>query len=397
MSRFNAILLLALAGASPAFSQVAAPDEIDPVTGLSRSTVVRPLREYPASPEARPAPRDAVAAGGRPHIALILPTTSPTLGRLAEAVRLGFVAGAQAAGKEAPPLTFTPIESEDEGLIDACHQAQRSGAVLVVAGLTRDGATLLARSDCPRQPVLALNEPQGFAPRPGQESVPGELPANLFHFSLSLEQEARQVALLAVADGWHSAIVIASPAPLARRVQEAFEREWIRAAGELRRLSFGGNPEDAPLIRERMSNMRGDMVFLALDQPEARAVRPYISGMLAVYATSMSIDPRAETTVNLELQGVRYVDMPWFVQPDHAAVMVYPAPKGILSVEQERLYALGIDAFRLSVLILRAEPSPPVLDGVTGRITLAPGHAFVRALTPAEVDGGRVAPLKGAP
>ncbi len=215
--------------------------------------------------------------------------------------------------------------------------------------------------------------------------------------SLSLEHEARQIALQAVADGWHSAIVITSPAPLARRVQEAFEREWVRAAGELRRVSYSGNPEDAPAIRERLANTRGDMVFLALDQPEARAVRPYVSGALPIYATSMSVDPRAEPLVNVDLQGVRYLDMPWFVQPDHAAVMVYPLPKGALSVEQERLYALGIDAYRLSLLILRGEPPPPILDGVTGRIALSPGNAFMRTLTTAEVDGGRVVPMKQAP
>ncbi len=402
MSRFTALLLFALAAipvltlsnGPPAFSaetgvvtriEQVAPEEIDPATGLARTTVVRPLRDFPAAQEPRPAPREAIPADARPHIALILPTTSPALGRLADAVRLGFVAAVEAAGKESPPVTFMPIESEGEQLLDACRNAQRRGAVLVVAGLTRDGATTLARSDCPRLPVLALNEPQG---------IPGDLPANLYHVSLSLEPEARQVALQAVADGWHSAIVITSPSPLARRVQEAFEREWVRAAGEVRRVSYSGNPEDAPLIRERIASLRGDVVFLALDQPEARAVRPYITGALPVYATSMSIDPRADPTVNVDLQGVRYVDMPWFVQPDHAAVMVYPVLKGTLSVEQERLYALGIDAFRLSTLLLRGEPST-VLDGVTGRITLAPGNAFVRTLTPAEVDGGRVTALKG--
>jgi outer membrane PBP1 activator LpoA protein len=276
-------------------------------------------------------------------------------------------------------------------MLDACRLSQKAGAMLVVAAITRDGATSLARSDCPRQPVLALNEPQGFATRPG-ELGPGDLPANLYHVSLSLEQEARQAALQAVADGWHSAIVITSPAPLARRVQEAFEREWMRAAGELRRVSYTGNPDDAPAIRDRIADMRGDMVFLALDLPDARAVRPYVTGTLPIYATSMSVDPRADPTVNLELQGVRYLEMPWFIQPDHAAVMVYPMPKGTLSVEQERLYALGIDAYRLGILILKGES--PTLDGVTGRITLGPGNAFVRAMMPAEVDNGRVVASK---
>ena len=403
MPRFTALLLVFLAAIPWAFSaeppnatrngllaQAVPVDDIDPVTGLSRSTEVRPLREPALGIDSR---RVLPASDVRRHIALILPTTSPTLGTLAEAVRLGFVAAAEAGGRDLPPITFTAVENEAAALLDACREAQRRGALLVVGGLTRDGATGLARSDCPRQPVLALNEPQGFSVRPG-EIGPGDLPANLFHVSLSLEHEARQVALKAVEDGWHSAIVITSPSPLARRVQEAFEREWTRAAGELRRVSFSGNPEDAPLIRERLTNTRGDMVFLALDQREARAVRPYVTGALPVYATSMSVDPRADALVNVDLQGVRYLDMPWFVQPDHAAVMVYSAPKGTLGVEQERLFALGIDAFRLALLLLRPEPGTLALDGVTGRITLAPGNAFVRTLVPAEIDGGRIVPAK---
>ena len=56
-------------------------------------------------------------------------------------------------------------------------------------------------------------------------------------------------------------------------------------------------------------------------------MRPCVSGMLPVYATSMSVNPRAEAIVNVDLQGVRYVEMPWFIQPDHPAVMIYPSPR----------------------------------------------------------------------
>ncbi|MGZ5049077.1 MAG: penicillin-binding protein activator [Usitatibacter sp.] len=390
MSRFNAILLFALASlVSPAFSAdpsagttfvVPGAEDIDPSTGLLRSTVVRPLSDAPPVPDARQPPRPAGPA--RPHVALILPTASPALGRLAEALRLGFVAAAEAAGKEGVPVTVTAIESESATLIEACRQSQSSGAMLVVAGLKRDGAQALAASDCPRQPVLALNE------------LRGEIPANVYSVSLSLEQEARQAALLAVADGWRAAIVIASPSASSRRVQEAFEREWTRAAGETRRIAFGGNPEEAPAIRDRLANMRGDMVFFALDQDEARTVRPYVPATLPVYATSMSVNPRAEAIVNLDLQGLRYEEMPWFIQPDHPAVMVYPQPRIAMSVEQERLYALGIDAYRLATLIVRDEAAKHPLDGVTGRVTLEGGHTFARALVPAEVDGGRVIPIR---
>ncbi len=390
MSRFNAILLLAIVSwVSPAFSAdmpaSTTADDIDPATGIARTTVVQPLRDAPAVPDPRIPPR-TVQAGARPHIALILPTASPTLGRLAEAVRLGFQAAAELAGRDGPPVVVTSIENEGLALLEACRNAQAAGAFQIVAGLTRDGASALARSDCPRVPTLALNEPQGLGP--------GELPASLFSMSLSLEQEARQVALLAVADGWRSALVLSSQQPLARRVQEAFEREWSRAAGEVRRIPFSGNPEDAQLIRDRIAGQRGDMAFFALDPIEARAVRPYVSGTLPLYGTSMSVNPRAEAIVNLDLQGLRYVEMPWFVLPDHPAVMVYPAPKAPMSVEQERLYAYGIDAYRLAMHLARPELRRTPLDGVTGRITLEANNYFLRTLTPAEVDGGRVIPLR---
>ncbi|HXZ49939.1 MAG TPA: penicillin-binding protein activator [Usitatibacter sp.] len=416
MSRLNAILLVVLAfvvpsafsageaasttagaraagaaraGAQPATAAGSGLD-IDPATGLARTTVVRPLREFPAPPTgpATPGttPERVPGASARGHLALILPTASPVLGRLAEAVRQGFVAATQVAGKDAPPVDVIPVADEGATMIEACRNAQAAGALLVIAAITRDGATALAKSDCAREPVLALNEPQGI--------LPPDLPRNLFTVSLSIEQEARQVALMAVADGRRSAIVIGSSSPLARRVREAFEREWSRAAGEIRHVDFSGNPEDGPLLRDQLESSKGDMVFLALEPVDARAVRPYVPAALPIYATSLSVNPRAESIVNLDLEGVRYVEMPWFVQPDHPAVMVYPQPSAPMSVDQERLYAFGIDAFRLALHMLRGDARRTPLDGVTGRITLESGNAFLRTLTPADVEDGRVVPLR---
>jgi uncharacterized protein len=426
MSRLNAILLafVAALGVPPALSADPPPgttpaDDIDQATGLARSSVVRPLVDSAAPPLAPPAPGSSATPGtpatgtrapdfgptrieiptridgkpgtapeGKPHIALILPIGSAPLGRLAEAVRQGFAAAALAEGANAPPIVLFSVENEGPAVLDACRRAQATGAMLVVTGLTRDGATHVSRSECARMPVLTLNQP--LAPEVVGDTVPP-----VYSISLSIEQEARQAALLAVSEGWHSAIVIGSQTALSRRVVEAFEREWQRAAGEVAgRITFAGGADDAPIVKERIAQMsRGDMVFLALDQPESRMVRPYVSGMLPVYATSLSVDPRAETMVNVDLQGVRYMDMPWFVQPDHPAVMVYPQPRTPLPVDYERLYALGIDAFRIASVLAQGEKSKLSLDGVTGKITLE-GHQFSRVLTAAEIDGGRVIPLK---
>jgi outer membrane PBP1 activator LpoA protein len=383
-ARFTAFLLAAVVAAPQAFSADAPPETTAP-SSLAPTTVVTPLRDAPAAPAASAPARQPIAEGPAPHVALILPLSSPALGRLADAVRQGFLAAREVAGRGALPVRTYPAVDDGAATLGLCLRAQREGAVLVVAGLTRDGATGLARSDCPRQPTLVLNQPQD-----------PEMPARMYSISLSAEQEARQVALMAINDGWRAAIVIASTSPLGRRVSEAFEREWGRAAGEARRVAFAGGPEEAPAIKERIAALRGDMVFLALDQATTRAVRPYVSGTLPLYTTSLGVDPRAEATVNVDLEGVRYVDMPWFVQPDHPAVMVYPAPSSPMSVEQERLYALGIDAYRLSGLLLQADLKSLSLDGVTGRIALDADRHFTRTLVPAGFDSGRAVPLSAA-
>src|SRR5262249_52266677 len=146
---------------SPAFSADPAPrttqaDEIDPATGLSRTTVVKPLGDAPPVPDARPRP---VAPPGRPHIALALPIASESLGRLAESLGQGFAAAASVGGKDAPPVVVTAVDNEANALPDVCREAQARGALLLVAGVTRDGAAALTRQECRGLRVLALNEP----------------------------------------------------------------------------------------------------------------------------------------------------------------------------------------------------------------------------------------------
>jgi outer membrane PBP1 activator LpoA protein len=76
--------------------------------------------------------------------------------------------------------------------------------------------------------------------------------------------------------------------------------------------------------------------------------------------------------------------------------MIYPAPRTPMAVEQERLYAYGIDAYRLSAMIVQPDAKEFTLDGVTGRIALDSGRHFSRTLVPAHLDAGRALPLAPA-
>jgi len=137
-------------------------------------------------------------------------------------------------------------------------------------------------------------------------------------------------------------------------------------------------------------------VFLATDAEKARLIRPYLSNKLPIYATSQIFAGNDKTLTNYDLNGIHFVDMPWLLQPDHAAVMIYPRASPPLSIDRERLYALGIDSFRLIQLLLTNRVSSAMpLDGVTGQIDLV-GHTFQRTPIPAVFVQGR-AQLPNAP
>lgn len=57
----------------------------------------------------------------------------------------------------------------------------------------------------------------------------------------------------------------------------------------------------------------------------------------------------------------------------------------------ERLYALGIDAFRLMTNLLQQQFAKEItLDGVTGNIRFAPPNLFTREPVAAQFDNGKV-------
>ena len=322
------------------------------------------------------------------HIALLVPLASKTLGKVADALKLGFVAGAEADGKNAASYRIYTAEDEGASLAAQYRKAVADGASAIIGGLTRDGASTVAR-ESRLLPTLALNAPVF--------SSDNELPDRFYFISLSLDVEAKLVARMTFDEGMRNVAMVVANNALAKRIQDSFEQEWLRIGGGVAaRISFGSDANDATRVATAMERInekvgaKADAVFLAADPVAARFIRPYLPTGMPVFATSHTVDPRAEAVANLDLENVRFLEMPWFVERDHPAVMAYTRPLQALAVEYERLYALGIDAWRLGQLIVKTDSarSPPPLDGVTGRITLD-GRQFTRALSSVEVRDGR--------
>src|SRR5262249_32095729 len=150
-------------------------------------------------------------------------------------------------------------------------------------------------------------------------------------------------------------------------------------------LSYAADAASLDKLRQAANLGVADMVFLALDYSAAMIARPYLGGIRAIYATSQ-VNVGNSLLGARELDQVRFVDLPWLLQPQHAPVMIYPHP-GFASIDLDRLYALGIDAFRVCLELLRQNRNVE-LDGVTGRIRITADLHIDRDLVDAQyVDG----------
>jgi len=338
-----------------------------------------PPAPKPPQKAALPEPEAAEA----PHIALLLPLRSATFGRHAEAVRNGFLAAAKAQGRTALPLRVYSVGDDPRHIAESYRRALAAGARAVVGPLTRDGVTTIADGPVP-VPTLALNVPEPGA-RP---------PVNLYMLSLHVEAEARQLARFAYEEGRRKAITVKADTPLMRRIHLAFVEEFSRLGGaHVAEYAFSGDPAALARLRQAAALGVADMAFLALDFARARLVRPYLDP-LALYATSQVYPGSAGPLAGFDLTGVRFLDMPWLLQPDHPAVMVYPRSGYREAIDLERFYALGIDAFRIAQ-DLASGKTDVALDGVTGRITLGHDQHFARGLTAARFDQGKLVTVTG--
>jgi outer membrane PBP1 activator LpoA protein len=302
---------------------------------------------------------DATSPAGlvQPELALLLPLAAPAFARPAEAVRLGFMAALKQSGEKLNVGMFA-TDASSASILAQYEQAVKLGARLVVGPMTRGGVSALAAGAQVSVPTLGLNLPEGKS----------ALPPLLYTFGLALEAEAQFVARIAAAENLKSAILVSAKNPLAQRSSAAFAETWTRLGGVIVESYAFDAQTDLTALRKLLANARADLVFLAANTEQARAVRPFLKHGIAVFATSQVNSGGTDLLANEDLNGIRFVDMPWLVQPDHPAVMIYPRPQGIAD-ELERFYALGIDAFRIAAALLQGARALS-LDGVTGTITL---------------------------
>ena len=316
--------------------------------------------QSPAASEETPPP---TAARGDPPaaIALVLPLGSEAFGRAAGAVRAGFLAAA-AAAKIKPVV----IGHGDDDVLIAFAAAKDGGARVIVGPLVRDDLKTLAAAGLDLPPTIALNQLDEAAP----------LPDNIYTLTLTLDSDARQLAHRARDAGATSVAVIASDSPLQQRFAAAFNAEWILAGGNAPAMfRFDRAPDVLRALRRDLIKTPVDAALLAIDGADVALAKSYVKST-PIY-TSNQVNERQPRENRFDLDDVRFVDIPWLVDPDAAPFAGLKRPD-YPNAALDRLYALGIDAFRVAQAFADGTPERLDFDGATGRLSLDSGRQFVR-------------------
>ena len=333
----------------------------------------KPAPVEPPAPIVIPAPEPPKPTP--PAVTLVLPLDAPEFRPAAEAVNMGFLAAMAADGRKLD-VVVRRSDASDDSVLAQYQAAVDAGTRLVVGPMTRSGVTALVRNRKITVPTLALNQPDGGGP----------LPPTLYVFGLAVDAEARQVARLAWADTMRTAALVGTATPLSQRSREAFADEWLLLGGRVTdvvELRAGADPVQ---VREIIDRNPPQFVFLAESGERARVLRPYLGGQMPVYATSQ-VNTTADPMKNLDMNGVRFADMPWIVRPEDPEMARFPRPQG-LDGDLARFYALGIDTYRIAERLLdgvRAFDFP----GVTGRIVVQGGGVVQRQPVAATFRDGR--------
>jgi outer membrane PBP1 activator LpoA protein len=323
-----------------------------------------PLRSPEAAPEAPAATPPYAARPKSDAICLVLPLESSAYGRAAAAVKAGFLAAADAAGSRARVRVFG---HGDDGVLPAFAAASESGPALIVGPLTRDDVKVVLAMALAKPRVLVLNQAEDGSP----------LPDDVYALTLSIDSDAALVAQHVHDDGARVVATVVSDAPLQRRFKAAFAAAWERTGGTpAHDYRFDPNPDVLRVLRRELTARPADATLLAVGAGDAALAKSFLPPG-PVYASSQIADDLPAPMLR-DLEGVRYVEIPWLADPSSPALARF-SRADLGDPVLERLYALGLDAFAIAELL--TSPIPPdrvEFDGATGHLSLGPSRVFSR-------------------
>lgn len=353
------------------------------------------------------------------QVTLLLPMHG-ALKASANAIRNGFFAAYYYAKSQGYPTPDISVLDTSQGHIGELYQqALAKGSRFIVGPLSKANVSLLANNDL-AVPTLALNT---------VASINGS--TNLYQFGLSPYDESEQISQRAWDNGHTSALIITTNNIWGKNIASSFTQDWQQQGGHVVSTLMVQSTQDLSaslktvlginasrarynaLYRLLNKKMRFiprrrqdiDSVFLAAEPSLARQVRPllkfYYAGDLAVYATSSIYPGIAGTSLDRDLNGISFVDMPWVLAPKQMPNYLQRIKANIQrlwpnNARYTKLYALGVDAYNLVNSLSQLSALPRFgIYGATGRLFLHDNQHIYRKLLFAKMENTRPVLIDG--
>ena len=313
----------------------------------------------------------------------------------ATAVRDGFLAAWYLDKQEKADIQI--YDANNINIIEVYQQALKDGVDYIVGPLEKEAVNQLYDNTDISVKILALN-------RQDQKEAQSSN-KNLIQFGLSPEDEAIQIAKIAMSDGHKRALVLTPETPWGNRLADTFIQHWIELGGEIsKQISFLDNTTDfsTPVkellnidkSEQRARDLRNklnikihnverrrkdvDFIFTAAVPEDARQLIPQIrfhrADNLPIYSTSDIYTGIIDSANDIDLNDVIFVDMPWILDSERQLSIIQDVLNRNWSQEKSRyrrLYALGVDAYNLIPDINRLiQEQNSLMLGETGNLTI---------------------------
>ena len=325
-------------------------------------------------------------------IALLLPLSGPYK-KSALAIKNGFLAASYNKKSDTKKPEIIVLDTNEQSIVNVYKQAITSGADFIVGPLIKEDLERLAKFTKISTPVLALN------------TLPEHnLHTNLlFQFGLPPEVESRAIVDKARDNHHKNALFIVQNNDLGKRMLHSISNDWQAIGGRIVNvINFNSTTDLNKILQTTLgiedSNNRAkdltslgikfnfeprrrqdlDCIFLVTNATNARQIKPllnfYYAGRIPVYATSNIYTGTPNPSLDRDLDGIQFCDIPWMLDSSIASRSIYQSIKNLWKenfAQYSRLYALGIDAYKLSIQMPQLLTMPEVgISGMTGMLKI---------------------------
>lgn len=301
-------------------------------------------------------------------------------------------------------------DTDSKPLATLLAQAQADGMDLIVGPLLKGDVATLATANTPLN-ILALNELDTPIARP-----------NVCYFSLSPEDEARNAAQFIRQDNKTAPLVLTPDNSFGRRIAQSFADEWQKnGGGVVLHQTFSGNPgsslsltgvpvqpsspaaaqPDGTVVQPQPVSGGVDSVYIISTSDQLIYIKPALEfatsarGRPAFYASSRSNKAGTGKDFQFEMEGLKLTDIP-LIAGGNPQLLSQAAGKFGNDYTRVRLYAMGMDAWRLANQFGDMQRHTLRMNGASGDITVTDNCTVYRHLPWLVFKQGNLAPLGAA-